>query len=61
MRIKNPSLIPETMKLVVHCRPYALGSNLAHANVIFFPVKLKRDLHFDNICRAEIKPLSEET
>ena len=26
MRIKNHSLIPETIKLVVHYSPYALGS-----------------------------------
>ena len=61
MRNKNHSLIPETLKLVVHCRPHALGSNLAHANVNIFPIKLKRDLHFNNICWAEIKPLSQET
>ena len=48
MGIKNRYLIPETIKLVMCCRPHALGSNLALANVNFFPVKLKRDLHFDH-------------
>ena len=37
------------------------GSNPAHIYEISFLLKNWRDLHFDNICWAETKSLSQET